>query len=138
VPPAPPPAVREVTRWITGHPGHLTEEETAQLSQVKARSSQLSTAAGHVIAFAEMRTGRHGERLPEWIDAVDAVDLSCLHSFTRGIRRDQAAVTNELTMAPSSGAVEGNVCRVTFKVLKRQMFGRANLDLLRKRILLSR
>jgi len=133
--PPPPPTVREVTRWITSHPGHLTDEETAQLSQVKARSAHLSTAAGHVTAFAEMMTGRHGARLPEWIDAVALDDLPHLHSFTRGIRRDQAAVTNGLTMAHSSGAVEGNVCRI--KALKRQMFGRASLDLLRKRILLS-
>ena len=82
-----------------------------------------------------MMTGRHGERLAAWIAAVDLDDLPHLHSFTRGIRRDQAAVTNGLTLAHSSGAVEGNVCRI--KALKRQMFGRANLDLLRKRILLS-
>ena len=83
-----------------------------------------------------MMTGRHGERLPGWITAVDLDDLPHLHSFTSGIRRDQAAVTNGLTLEHSSGAVEGNVCRI--KALKRQMFGRANLDLLRKRILLSR
>ena len=82
-----------------------------------------------------MMTGRHGERLPAWLAAVRTDDLPHLHSFTRGIRRDQAAVTNGLTLAHSSGAVEGNVCRI--KALKRQMFGRANLDLLRKRILLS-
>jgi transposase len=133
--PPPPLTVREVTRWITSHPDHLTDDETAQLGQVKARSTQLSATAGHVTAFAEMMTGRHGERLPGWIAAVDLDDLPCLHSFTRGIRRDQAAVTNGLTLDHSSGAVEGNVCRV--KALKRQMFGRASLDLLRKRILLS-
>jgi len=133
--PPPPPTVREVTRWITSHPDHLTDDETARLSQVKARSARLSTTAGHVTAFAEMMTGRHGERLPAWIAAVDHDDLPSLHSFTRGIRRDQPAVVNGLTLARSSGAVEGNVCRV--KALKRQMFGRANLDLLRKRILLS-
>lgn len=133
--PPPPPAVREVTRWITSHPDHLTDEETAKLSQVKTRSAHLSATAGHVTAFAEMMTGRHGERLPGWMAAVDLDDLPCLHSFTNGIRRDQPAVVNGLTLAHSSGAVEGNVCRV--KALKRQMFGRANLDLLRKRILLS-
>ncbi len=133
--PPPPPTVREVTRWITSHPGHLTDDETARLSQVKARSPHLSATAGHVTAFAEMMTGRHGERLPAWITAVDLDDLPHLHSFTRGIRRDQAAVLNGLTLAHSSGAVEGNVCRI--KALKRQMFGRASLDLLRKRILLS-
>ena len=133
--PPPPPTVREVTRWITSHPEHLTDEETAKLGQVKARSTQLTATAGHVTAFAGMMTGRHGEHLPEWLAAVDLDDLPHLHSFTRGIRRDHSAVVNGLTLAHSSGAVEGNVCRV--KALKRQMFGRANLDLLRKRILLS-
>jgi transposase len=132
--PSPPLTVREVTRWITSRPDHLTDDETAQPGRVKARSTQLSATAGHVTAFAEMMTGRHGEHLPGWIAAVDACDLPHLHSFTRGIRRDQAAVANGLTLDHSSGAVEGNVCRV--KALKRQMSGRANLDLLRKRILL--
>jgi transposase len=134
--PPPPPTVREVTRWITSHPDHLTDDETARLSQLKARSTQLSAAAGHVSAFAEMMTGRHGEHLPAWLAAVDLDNLPHLHSFTSGIRRDQAAVANGLTLEHSSGAVEGNVCRI--KAIKRQMFGRANLDLLRKRILLSR
>jgi transposase len=133
--PPPPPTARDVTRWITSHPGHLNDDETARLNQVKARSTLLSATAGHVTTFAEMMTGRHGEHLPGWIAAVELDDLPHLHSFTRGIRRDQPAVTNGLTLAHSSGAVEGNVCRV--KALKRQMFGRANLDLLRKRILLS-
>jgi Homeodomain-like domain len=108
--PPPPPAVREVTRWITSHPGHLTGDETAKLSQVKARSTQLNAAAAHVTAFAEMMTSRHGERLPAWITAVEQDDLPHLHSFTRGIRHDQPAVASGLTLAHSSGAVEGNVC----------------------------
>ena len=116
-----------MTQWITSHPDHLTDEEKTRLGQVKAGSPHLNATAGHVTAFAEMMTGRHGERLPAWIAAVDLDDLPSLHSFTRGIRRDQIAVTNGLTPAHSSGAVEGNV---TNKALKRQMFGRANLDLL--------
>jgi transposase len=133
--PPPPPTVREVTRWITSHPDHLTDDQSTRLSQLKGRSPQLDATARHVTAFAELMTGRHGEHLPGWIDAVDLDDLPCLHSFTRGIRSDYTAVTNGLTLAHSSGAVEGNICRI--KALKRQMFGRANLDLLRKRILLS-
>jgi transposase len=117
-------------RWITSHPAHLTEDEQAQLNKIKARNLQLSATASHVAAFAEMMTGRHGEHLPAWIAAVERDDLPHLHSFVRGIRRDQPAVFNGLTLPYSSGAVEGNICRV--KALKRQMNGRANLDLLRK------
>src|SRR5512140_30713 len=43
---------------------------------------------------------------------ADLDDLPCRHSFIRGIRRDRPAVTNALTLAYSSGAVEGNVCRI--------------------------
>ncbi|MGW1680151.1 ISL3-like element ISAzba9 family transposase, partial [Saccharopolyspora sp. NPDC002376] len=58
-----------------------------------------------------------------------------LHSFVLGLRRDQDAVTAGLTLPYNSGPVEGHVNRI--KMIKRQMFGRAKPDLLRKRILLS-
>ncbi len=56
-------------------------------------------------------------------------------SLAAGIRRDRAAVLAALTTTYTWGAVEGNVTRI--KLLKRQMYGRANFDLLRRRILLS-
>ncbi|WP_433304677.1 transposase [Actinoplanes sp. CA-030573] len=48
------------------------------------------------------------------------------------MRRDHDAVVNGLTMTYSSGMVEGRVNRI--KMIKRQMYGRANLDLLREQI----
>lgn len=67
--------------------------------------------------------------------AVEADDLPALWSFVKGLRRDQDAVTAGLTLPWNSGAVEGHVNRI--KMLKRQMFGRAKPDLLRKRVLLA-
>jgi transposase len=51
------------------------------------------------------------------------------------MRHDHDAVRNGFTLPHSSGAVEGHVNRI--KMIKRQMYGRANLDLLRKRVLLA-
>jgi transposase len=130
-----PPKVRDVTSWILRHPDTLDADEQLGLKQVLGRCPHLDTTAGHVTAFAEMLTGRHGERLDAWIAAVDADDQPDLHSFTTGLKRDHTAVVNGLTMPHSSGAVEGNVNRI--KVYKRQMYGRAKLDLLRKRVLLA-
>ncbi|MEK8110385.1 transposase [Micromonospora sp. M12] len=48
---------------------------------------------------------------------------------------DRDAVVAGLTQPWSSGPVEGHVNRI--KTIKRQMYGRANLDLLRKRVLTS-
>jgi transposase len=77
-----------------------------------------------------MMTERQGHRLDEWITAVRADDLPALGSFTIGLERDHDAVLNGLTLSYSSGAVEGRICKI--KLLKRQMYGRANFDLLRK------
>ncbi|WP_442790963.1 transposase [Nocardia sp. NBC_01327] len=90
---------------------------------------------GHVGAFARIISELRGRELERWMAMVEADDQPALHSFVRGLRRDQDAVTAGLTLPWNSGPVEGQVNRI--KMLKRQMFGRAKTDLLRKRILLS-
>ena len=86
-------------------------------------------------AFAEMMTARTGSRdLESWLAAVEADGQSGLRSFAIGIRNDQQAVTNGLTLHWNSGRVEGTVNKI--KMIKRQMYGRAGFDLLRKRAIL--
>lgn len=127
--------VRTATTWITRRPDRLDAEEHTRLAALRARSPRLDALAGHVTTFATMMTTLTGtkDNLEAWMKAVDADDLPALHSFARGIRRDQDAVVNGLTLTHSSGAVEGNICRV--KTLKRSRYGRANFDLLRKLVL---
>jgi transposase len=80
-----------------------------------------------------MITGLHGHRLDSWIIAAERDTLRPLASFARFLRRDLVAVRNGLTLPHNSGPVEGTINRL--KMLKRQMFGRAGLDLLRKRLI---
>jgi transposase len=135
-PPGPtPPTVREVSGWILRRPDTLDPGEQARLKDILARCPHLEAASAHVAAFAEIMSGLRGDRLDGWIAAVDVDDLPGLRSFTTGLRRDYQAVTNGLSLPYSSGPVEGNVNRI--KMLKRQMYGRASFDLLRKRVLLT-
>ena len=136
-PPAtpPPPKVRHVVGWLLRHPDSLDADEQVALKDVRARCPHLDALARHVAAFAEMLTGRHGDRLDAWLEAVEAEDLPDLHRFATGLKRDHAAVVNGLTLPHNSGPVEGTVNRI--KMIKRQMYGRANFDLLRKRVLLA-
>ena len=93
-----------------------------------------ATASDQVRAFAGMLIKLTGQDLPQWIaDASDA-GLPGISSFAKGLKQDLDAITNGLTMPWSSGPVEG---RVNHKMIKRQMFGRAGLPLLRKRALLT-
>jgi transposase len=131
-----PPKPRQVTRWIMTHPDHLASDDAADLARLLNASPGLAAAAGHVRSFAEMMTRRQGLlALEDWLTAVEAGDQPQLHSFARGIRRDQQAVTAGLALPYSSGALEGKNCKI--KYLKRLMYGRASFDLLRKMALLN-
>ena len=65
---------------------------------------------------------------------MEADHQSGLRSLAVGIRHDQQAVTNGLTLHWNSGKVEGTVNKI--KMIKRQMYGRAGFGLLRKRVIL--
>ena len=132
---AAPPKPRDITRWLLTHPGNLHHDDARKLAGARNRCPHIDALARHVSSFAGILTGRHGDRLDDWITAVDADDQPDLHSFTRGIRQDYDAVKNGLTLPWSSGTVEGNVNRL--KMLKRQTYGRASFPLLRHRVLLT-
>lgn len=135
VAPPPKPKIRAVTGWIMRDPDTLPTDETQQLTRILAGCPELAAARRHVGAFAVMMRDLRGDRLPEWIAGVRADDLPALHSFVTGLEHDFAAVTAGLTLPWSNGPTEGTVNKL--KHQKRQCFGRAKLDLLRKRLLLS-
>jgi transposase len=134
LPPAPP-TVRDVTNWLTRRPDTLTEDEKPRLQAILDRCPELQAASGQVRAFATMITELTGQDLPQWMAAARDAALPGIASFAKGLEQDLDAVTNGLTMPWSSGPVEGRVNHI--KMIKRQMFGRAGLPLLRKRVLLT-
>lgn len=78
---------------------------------------------------------RQGQQLDQGIERVQADGLPALHAFVTGLGQDFDAVVAGLSLPYGSGAVEGRNNKI--KILKWQMFGRANFDLLRKRVLLA-
>lgn len=130
------PKNREITRWLLSRPDHMQPDEQARLNTIRASCPHIDALAGYVASFAEMMTCRTGDRdLEAWLAAIEADDQQPdLRSFATGIRNDQQAVTNGLTLSYSSGKVEGTVNKI--KMLKRQMYGRAGFGLLRTRVIL--
>ncbi|PJF01960.1 hypothetical protein CUT44_00670 [Streptomyces carminius] len=113
----------------------MSEDESNQLKELQARCPALARTAEHVRAFAELMNNRQGHRLHRWIADVRTDDLPALHTFAGGLGHDLNAVVAGLTLPYSSGVVEGHNNKI--KMLKRQMYGRASFDLLRKRVLLE-
>jgi transposase len=129
------PKPRLLTRWIMTDPQRLDTEQLQRLDTALASCPELRATAEHVRQFADLMNKHRGDRLDDWMQRVQADPLPALHSLITGLRRDPDAVVAGLTMTWSSGPVEGTVNRI--KTLKRQMYGRASLPLLRKRILLN-
>ena len=73
--------------------------------------------------------------LAAWLAEARACGVRAIATFAAGIEQDVAAVRAALIMPWSSGQAEGQINRL--KLLKRQSYGRAGLDLLRQRVLLA-
>ena len=71
--------------------------------------------------------------LDTWLQQCAASDIPRLQTFADGIRQDYQAVSAALQLPWSSGPTEGHINRL--KLIKRQMFGRAKLDLLKRKVL---
>jgi transposase len=125
--------VRKVTSWIMTHPDHLKTKDSELLEIIRTGTDSLDRLAKHVRDFAVMITTRRGIGIDAWITQIEADTLAPLTSFASHLRHDLDAVRNGLTLPHNSGAVEGTINRL--KMLKRQMFGRASLELLRKRMI---
>ena len=133
--PPPAPAAKKVASWIRTPPGKLADDDRAALASITTRCPELTATRDLVRDFADMLCHQHGEYLETWATQAQTSPVSELRGFAKGLRKDWAAVTAGLTTPYSSGAVEGHVNRI--KMIKRQMYGRAKPDLLRKRVLLA-
>jgi transposase len=106
-----------------------------QLAQLTAQQADLAEAVTLAREFADLVRTRQPDRLDSWLTRAATSALSAVQRFAQGLRDNYAAVKAGVTLPWSNGPVEGHITRL--KMLKRQMFGRARLDLLSRRFLLA-
>ena len=111
----------------------LDDEQKSARMRMLAADTEMVTIDRLTRQFVQMVKERRGCDLSPWLDKAIATDIKTLKRFANGIRADFVAVQTALTMIWSNGQTEGQINRLKF--IKRQMYGRANLDLLRKRVL---
>jgi transposase len=83
--------------------------------------------------FRQMMRQRTAAALDPWLADGLASGMPERVNFASGLPREHSAVPAALDLPYSNGQVEGQI--TTLKLLKRQSYGRAKLDLLRQRML---
>jgi len=107
----------------------LMKAEVVMVATVEAAVPTLDEARSLLSRFQAMIR----ERRPDLDTWIETAAHSLLASFANGIQKDRMAVAAALTEPWSNGQIEGQITRL--KLVKRQMFGRAKLDLLEARLI---
>jgi transposase len=122
--------------WLLiGDPAELSADKKAALERMLAVSPELQKAYCFGQVFLRIVRQRLSKALDPWMAAVIEYDIPELRDFARSLGRDKEAVLAALELSWSNGQVEGQLNRL--KLIKRQMYGRAKLDLLRARVVVS-
>lgn len=119
--------------WIFMQPPDtLSVEETDYLEHLRT-DTQVADLYDLAQTFCRMVRDRDVACLDVWLGAASTSPVRELRGFATHLQQDHAAVRAALSLPWSNGQTEGQITRL--KLLKRQMYGRANLDLLRLRML---
>ena len=124
--------------WIAGlltqFPRRLTPEQNSHLTDFLQFCPEARGLRRLVLQFRGLLRWRSGgRRLAAWLEKAKASGFPFLAQYARAVGRDQEAVKLALTTPWSNGPVEGHINRL--KMIKRQMYGRANFELLKARVL---
>jgi transposase len=124
--PIAPPSARSIARLMTIARDQVPGTDAVTVTVIEQAVPQLVTGRDLLDRFQQMIRSKAGCALETWIK--DATG-SLLASFARGITADKQAVAAAIVEPWSNGQTEGHITKL--KMIKRQMYGRANLDLLR-------
>jgi transposase len=124
------PPARTLSHLMTTHREQLTKAEAVTVAAIETGVPALATAREVLDRFHRMLRTRDAAALTPWM--ADS-ETGLLASFCKGLKADLAAVTAALTEPWSNGQTEGQITKL--KLVKRQMYGRGRLDLLRARLI---
>lgn len=127
------PSPRHMAWLFMKSPEDLEDEERDFLAELFDQNSVLKRIYNLSQVFIEMLSNQEANQFDRWLVDAERCSIKIFENFAAGIRADYDGVRNALSYSWSNGQTEGQVTRL--KLIKRQMYGRANFDLLRIRVL---
>jgi transposase len=111
----------------------LTLSEAVKVSALKEASPSFVGIRRLAMRFRGLLKGSDPSKLDRFLHDGRRSGIASMQQFARTLKRDQHAVRNAIAEPWSSGQAEGQTNRL--KTLKRCMYGRASIELLRARLL---
>jgi transposase len=124
------PSARTIARLMTTGRDMLSKSETVTIAAIEHGVPPLVEAREVITAFHTMIRKKAHADLDPWLERACA---SLVASFANGLIKDKAAIDAAITTPWSNGQTEGQITKL--KLVKRQMYGRAKLDLLQARLI---
>lgn len=113
--------------WLTRD--DLSESDAVLIAAIQNGVPDLTTSRSLIADFQEMIRSKAASKLDGWLGRAK---VSLISSFANGIEKDIAAVRNAIISPSSNGQSEGQITKL--KLIERQMYGRAKIDLLQARL----
>jgi hypothetical protein len=138
------PSPRHLAWLLVQPPAMLAAADTAAVARIEQDNDTAIVVklARWFIALVRACNASHridvqtaSANLNAWLAEAGASGVSVIETFAAGLQGDGGAVGAALTTPWSNGQTEGQVNRL--KLIKRQMFGHASFELLRRRVLLA-
>jgi transposase len=130
------PLTPRTAAWLAlRRPERRNADEAERLARLRDRDTSLAETLDLAEEFAGLIRARRPECLGPWLARARDGRLAAFRGFAKRLGADEAAVQAAAMHPWSTGQVEGQINRL--KTIKRQMYGRAKLDLLGRRFLLA-
>jgi transposase len=126
------PAPRQLVWYLLRATDDLTPEEKVVFSRIR-RHPQVDRAYHLSRQFQRMIRDHCADDFSAWLQACLDSAVQELQTFAASLQREEPSIRLALSTAWNNGITEGHVNRL--KMIKRTMYGRANFDLLRLRVL---
>ena len=124
------PSARTIARLMTTGRDALSKSESVTIAAIESGVPTLIEARDVISAFHAMIRKKAEPEFDGWIERARS---GLVASFANGVAKDRAAVRAAIISAWSNGQTEGQITKL--KLIERQMYGRAKLDLLEARLI---
>lgn len=132
---SPPLSARRATWLVLRQPDQRQDEDEELITRLQVQHPDIATAITLSRSFAYLVRQRLSEQFDVWLKQATSSPLTQFQRFAQSLQEDYGAVKAGVMLATSNGQVEGQINRL--KMLKRQMYGRAGFELLKRRVLFA-